>query len=71
MCTYNRRQILARKAIHETFIRFVTKSPSRGVWVGRYVLMPDHVHLFARFGPDSMSLSLWVKSLEEYPVQDI
>ena len=26
--------------------------------------MPDHIHLFAAFGPESMSISLWIKSLK-------
>ena len=33
-------------------------------WIGRYVLMPDHVHLFAGFGPESISLSAWQKSFK-------
>lgn len=35
-----------------------------GVCVGRYVLMPDHLHLFASFAPTAPSLSSWVKSLK-------
>jgi putative transposase len=38
--------------------------PNHGVWVGRYVLMPDHLHLFAGFGPTSTSLPKWVKALK-------
>jgi REP element-mobilizing transposase RayT len=26
--------------------------------------MPDHIHLFAGFGPESISLSAWMKSLK-------
>jgi len=26
--------------------------------------MPDHIHLFVRFGPESISLSVWMKSLK-------
>ena len=26
--------------------------------------MPDHIHLFARFGPSSPNLSMWIKSLK-------
>jgi len=32
--------------------------------VGRYVLMPDHVHLFAVFRPRTITLSAWMKSLK-------
>ena len=30
--------------------------------MGRYVIMPDHVHMFAGFGPQSMAISDWMKS---------
>jgi REP-associated tyrosine transposase len=26
--------------------------------------MPDHIHMFARFGPSSPNLSMWIKSLK-------
>ena len=63
-CTYDRRQILARPAVHETFINFGLRAVGYGVWVGRYVIMPDHIHLFAGFGPESISLSRWMKSFK-------
>jgi REP element-mobilizing transposase RayT len=31
--------------------------------LGRYVIMPDHVHLFVRGGPD-FKLSLWISGLK-------
>jgi REP element-mobilizing transposase RayT len=34
------------------------------VSVGRYVIMPDHIHVFARFGPESPSVSSWMKSVK-------
>ena len=63
-CAYNRRRILDRQDVHETFIQFGLRASDHGVWVGRYVIMPDHFHLFAGFGPESMSLSAWMKSLK-------
>jgi REP element-mobilizing transposase RayT len=33
------------------------------VFVGRYVLMPDHMHLFVDCG-DELVLSAWMKSLK-------
>ena len=63
-CTFQRRHILARPDVHEAFISFTLRGPERGVWVGRYVLMPDHLHLFARFGPDAVNLSTWQKSFK-------
>ena len=62
--TAQRAPILARPEIHEAFRRFsVTADERFGVAVGRYVLMPDHVHLFAAFPPESVMLSRWVQSL--------
>jgi putative transposase len=33
-----------------------------GWFVGRYVLMPDHVHLFARSSPTAKPLPTWIKT---------
>jgi putative transposase len=63
-CAYNRRRILDRQDVHETFIQFGLHAAEHGVSVGRYVIMPDHIHLFAGFGPQSKSLSAWMKSLK-------
>ncbi len=46
------------------FIGYARSALARGVTVGRYVLMPDHVHLFAGFGPASPALSEWMKGLK-------
>src|SRR5688572_17439494 len=45
-CTENRQRILANKTVHECFRRFCETGLSRGVFIGKYVLMPDHLHLF-------------------------
>src|SRR5437870_5116182 len=63
-CTYNRRQILAQPAVHNSFIEFAFRACEYRVWVGHYVIMPDHIHLFAGFGPESITLSAWMKSLK-------
>ena len=63
-CTYERRQILAQPIVHDRFIKFALRAVDHQVWVGRYVIMPDHIHLFAGFGPESISLSRWMKSLK-------
>ena len=63
-CTYNRRQILAQPAVHNSFIEFGFRACEYRVWVGHYVIMPDHIHLFAGFGPESITLSGWMKSLK-------
>jgi REP element-mobilizing transposase RayT len=62
ICTQDRRSILANPQIHESFVSFARAAADRHVLVGRYVIMPDHVHLFAAFAPDSPSLPMWIKS---------
>jgi len=64
LVAHDRRQILANRDAHASFIVFAQRAIDYGVAVGRYVLMPDHIHLFAGFTPDSVSLSKWVKSLK-------
>jgi hypothetical protein len=56
-CAHNRRRILDRPDVHDTLIQFGLRATEHGVWVGRYVIMPDHIHLFAGFGPGSVALS--------------
>ena len=40
--------MLARDEVHETFCIFSLRAQRYDVAVGRYVIMPDHVHLFCR-----------------------
>jgi REP element-mobilizing transposase RayT len=62
-CTEGRINFLANQEIHNAFILFSQKAQSRNVWVGRYVIMPDHLHFFVDCGND-VSLSDWMKSLK-------
>ncbi len=63
--TYCHRNILARVEIHTAFSDFCRKAEHFHIAVGRYVLMPDHVHLFVAM-PEvgDLSLSDWVKALK-------
>src|SRR5215472_13396175 len=49
-CTEARKPILANAQVHEAFQKFCQIGLERGVGVGKYVLMPDHLHLFVAFG---------------------
>ena len=42
---------------------FCSKAQEHGVAVGRYVIMPDHVHLFAAFPIAGIGLPSWIQSL--------
>ena len=66
ICTVNRTRLLDNPGAHEKFMAFCAKSPELAqVWVGRYVLMPDHIHAFVS-AEDSSSLSRWVGSLKKF-----
>jgi putative transposase len=60
--TYRRFHLLARRDIHEAFYSFCVRAQEHGVAVGKYVLMPDHAHLFVALHTD-VSLRKWVKAL--------
>jgi REP element-mobilizing transposase RayT len=62
-CTENRRSLLATPAIHETFLRFGKEGPLHGAWIGAYVIMPDHLHLFVAIDDEKIAMSAWMKSL--------
>jgi len=64
--THDHQRLLDNCAAHDAFLAFARLAHERGVAVGRYVLMPDHLHLFARFAPDALSLSDWMKSLKNF-----
>lgn len=44
-------------------VRFAQEGQRRGIDLGRYVIMPDHVHLFVRGNLD-FSLRQWVRILK-------
>ena len=61
--TYKRQRFLARAEVHEAFCIFCSRAQQHDVAVGRYVIMPDHVHLFAALPLDGITLPSWVQSL--------
>ena len=63
-CTRDRRKMLASDAVHGAFLSFARQAADRGVWVGKYVLMPDHMHWFVAVDDEQIRLSTWVKSLK-------
>lgn len=64
LCTHDRGPLLANEDTHAVFRTFCQSGAAHGVFVGRYVLMPDHLHAFVMFARGSMPLSSWVKSLK-------
>ncbi len=62
-CTENRAHTLANPGIHREFVRFAEEATNRHVLVGFFMIMPDHIHLFAAFSPQSPPLPQWEKAL--------
>ena len=62
--TYKRRKLLANARVHSSLIEFTKVGEQRGTALGRYVIMPDHVHLFVRGGIDFCSGAMDAKMLK-------
>ncbi len=65
-CTHARQRLLNNEKLHASFVDFVQRGfDEHHVAVGRYVIMPDHIHLFVR-GPYDFRLSIWVNQLKGF-----
>jgi putative transposase len=60
-CTYLRKAILDNVNVHEILRSIWIQSVSDGWWVGHYILMPDHVHFFARTEIGGLPMAKWVQ----------
>jgi putative transposase len=64
-CTHERQRFLTTDKVHSAFVVFAERAEENfNVAVGRYVLMPDHVHLFVR-GGCNFRLGAWVGALKQ------
>jgi REP element-mobilizing transposase RayT len=63
ICTQKRQDLLTKPVLHAAFIQFCSLARDRKVHVGRYVIMPDHIHFFVEMD-DGRELSVWMKSLK-------
>ena len=55
--TMDRRTLLANAPVHEAFLAFASQGAAFGALIGRYVLMPDHLHLFVALDERRLSLT--------------
>ncbi|MFA6293649.1 MAG: transposase [Victivallales bacterium] len=62
--THDRREILASDTIHSKFLEFCIEAKNHGVFVGTYVIMSEHIHLFVWINLESCDLKKWIKSLK-------
>jgi len=64
-CTHQRKPWLAQPNLHAAFIAFVQRGwNEHRIAVGRFVIMPDHIHLLVSGGPD-FDLGGWVRLLKQ------
>jgi REP element-mobilizing transposase RayT len=64
ICTLHRSSIPSLEAAHDALLLYGTRGTNDfNVALGRYVIMPDHLHLFVR-GDQNFVLRNWVKGLK-------
>ena len=57
--------MLACPQVHESFRAYCARGKEFNIAVGRYVIMPDHIHVFVRFGGE-VGLSRWMKGFKRH-----
>ncbi|PYK80813.1 MAG: hypothetical protein DME38_02080 [Verrucomicrobia bacterium] len=62
-CTRDRRPIRELAAAHDALTRYGERAREHNIAVGRYVLMPNHLHLFVK-GDGNFMLPRWVGGLK-------
>ena len=60
ICTHRRRRILANDVIAAVLLKELRDAPRHRWMIGRYVIMPDHVHFFCAPQRNSKTLSQFV-----------
>jgi putative transposase len=61
--TFGRRACLADPTVFDTLTAIWQRSPTRDGWyVGDYLLMPDHVHLFTCSALEAKPLARWLET---------
>ena len=68
--TWNRYPLLANDAVHKFFCNYAHKNQPRGFVVGRYVIMPDHIHLFVRIGVEQ-KLNQYIRLMKQVLTKQI
>ena len=63
LCTKDRRRALANGTVPSVLIDYGRGGLPGGSALGRYVIMPDHIHLFVACA-DDFDLGVWVRGLK-------
>lgn len=62
VCSERRQKLFACEECHQILRGLWERSAAHdGWWVGHYILMPDHVHLFSRPEMDARPMRSWVR----------
>ena len=71
-CTADRRPVLTSPPAVEIILAAWRDAPQFFGWViGRHVIMPDHVHFFARATPEAKSLSIFMRDWKKWTAKKI
>jgi len=71
-CVADRRALLANAAAATILIEEWRTALSRHQWaVGRYVIMPDHVHFFCRPQPQAVRLSSFMRAWKSWSAKSV
>lgn len=71
LCTADRKRLLDNRTVHEAFLHYARRGhEEKGIAVGRFVIMPDHIHLFIRL-PSDYRLDQWVRMLKVHLGREI
>ena len=66
-CTFKRRSILVSKEVAKILVDEWQQARERHGWaVGRYVIMPDHVHFFCSAELDAKSLPTFMQAWKQW-----
>ena len=66
-CTFHRRAILASREVAEILIDEWRNAYNRHGWaIGRYVIMPDHVHFFCSAELDAKALPIFMQAWKQW-----
>ena len=71
-CIAKRKQILANDTAVSALKNIWQRSAELDGWfVGRFVIMPDHVHLFARAAIEAKPLATWIKTWKSLSAREL
>ena len=63
-CTWKRQKLLNTQPVFKAVVAYAEKNMEHGRAIGKFVIMPDHLHLFIRLSPES-KLSAFIRLLKQ------